>query len=75
MLYSYVIAAARQRTGNGIGSVLGNSFAEALMFTGKPYIINAQALTDTLLLTVRKDAVVGEIADAVDKLIAEQHPA
>ena len=29
----------------------GNSFAEALMFTDKPYIINAQALTDTLLLT------------------------
>ncbi len=39
----------------------GNSFAEALMFTGKPYIINAQALTDTLLLTVTKNAVVGEI--------------
>ena len=39
----------------------GNSFAEALMFTGKPYIINAQALTDTLLLTVTKQAVVGEI--------------
>jgi CRP-like cAMP-binding protein len=39
----------------------GNSFAEALMFTGKPYIINAQALTDSLLLTVKKDAVVGEI--------------
>ncbi|WP_341891550.1 Crp/Fnr family transcriptional regulator [Variovorax sp. YR752] len=39
----------------------GNSFAEALMFTGKPYIINAQALSDTLLLTVKKDAVVGEI--------------
>ena len=31
------------------------------MFTGKPYIINAQALTDTLLLTVKKEAVVGEI--------------
>ena len=39
----------------------GNSFAEALMSMGKPYIINAQALTDTLLLTVQKDAVVGEI--------------
>lgn len=39
----------------------GNSFAEALMFTGKPYIINAQSLTDTLLLTVDKVAVVGEI--------------
>jgi CRP/FNR family transcriptional regulator, dissimilatory nitrate respiration regulator len=39
----------------------GNSFAEALMFMGKPYIINAQALTDTLLLTVQKHAVVTEI--------------
>jgi len=39
----------------------GNSFAEALMFTDKPYIINAQALTDTLLLSVGKAAVLGEI--------------
>ena len=40
----------------------GHSFAEALMFTGAPYIINAQALADTLLLTVKKQAVEGEIA-------------
>ncbi len=40
----------------------GNSFAEALMFTGKPYIVNAQALTDSLLLTVKKQAVLDEIA-------------
>ena len=39
----------------------GNSFAEALMFTGKPYIINAQALTDSLLLSVGKAVVFGEI--------------
>ena len=39
----------------------GNSFAEAFMFMGKPYIINAQALTDTLLLTVSKQAVLTEI--------------
>ena len=39
----------------------GSSFAEALMFTDKPYIINAQTLTDTLLLTVRKEAVLAEI--------------
>ena len=39
----------------------GNSFGEALMFTGQPYIINGQSLTDTLLLTVKKFAVVGEI--------------
>ena len=29
----------------------GHSFAEALMLTGKPYILNAQALTSTLLLS------------------------
>jgi CRP/FNR family transcriptional regulator, dissimilatory nitrate respiration regulator len=39
----------------------GNSFAEALMFTGRLYIINAQTLTDTLLLTVSKQAVLDEI--------------
>ena len=39
----------------------GGSFAEALMFTGQPYIINAQSLNDTLLLSVKKTAVVGEI--------------
>lgn len=40
----------------------GNSFAEALMFMDKPYFINAQALTDTLLLSVGKAAVLQEIA-------------
>lgn len=39
----------------------GHSFAEAMMFLGRPYIINAQALTETLLLTVAKAAVVHEI--------------
>lgn len=39
----------------------GNSFAEALMFTDKPYFINAQALTDTLLLSVSKRSVMLEI--------------
>jgi CRP/FNR family transcriptional regulator, dissimilatory nitrate respiration regulator len=39
----------------------GNSFAEALMFTDKPYFINAQALTDTLLLSVSKRSVMQEI--------------
>jgi CRP-like cAMP-binding protein len=39
----------------------GNTFAEALMFTGKPYIINAQALSDTLVLSVGKAAVLAEI--------------
>ncbi|MEK8028530.1 MAG: hypothetical protein RLY78_353 [Pseudomonadota bacterium] len=39
----------------------GQSFAEALMFGDRPYIINAQALTDSLVLSVGKAAVVGEI--------------
>lgn len=39
----------------------GNSFAEAVMFTGRPYLVAAQALTDALVLTVRKEAVLGEI--------------
>ncbi len=39
----------------------GNSFAEALMFTDRPYFINAQALTDSLLLSVSKASVLAEI--------------
>ncbi|HEX6362623.1 MAG TPA: Crp/Fnr family transcriptional regulator [Albitalea sp.] len=39
----------------------GQSFGEAIMFTGRPYILNAQALADTLLLTVSQQAVFGEI--------------
>jgi CRP-like cAMP-binding protein len=39
----------------------GNTFAEALMFIGKPYILSAQTLADTLLLTLAKRVVVEEI--------------
>lgn len=39
----------------------GHSFAEALMFTDKPYILNAQALTSSLLLSVGKQVIVNEI--------------
>ena len=39
----------------------GHSFAEALMFTGKPYIVNAQSLCDSRILTVRKHAVIDEV--------------
>jgi CRP-like cAMP-binding protein len=39
----------------------GGTFAEALMFTGRPYIINAQAVTDALVLSVGKRAVLAEI--------------
>lgn len=40
----------------------GQTFDEAIMFTGGPRFLNAQALTDTLLLTVSKRAVHEEIA-------------
>ncbi len=39
----------------------GSTFAEALMFTDRPYIVNAQALADSLVLSVGKAAVVTEI--------------
>ncbi len=39
----------------------GQSFAEALVFLNKPYILNAQALTDTVLVNVSKTGVVSEI--------------
>ena len=39
----------------------GQTFAEALMFTGRPYIVNAQVLTDSLVLSISKRAVVDEI--------------
>lgn len=39
----------------------GQTFAEALMFTNRPYILNAQALADSLVLSIGKHAVVSEI--------------
>lgn len=39
----------------------GHSFAEALMFTGRPYILSAQALTSTLLISVSKQSMLAEI--------------
>jgi CRP-like cAMP-binding protein len=39
----------------------GHSFAEAMMFLQKPYMLNAQTLSDTLLMTVSKQAVFSEI--------------
>ena len=39
----------------------GQSFAEALMFLNRPYILDGQALSDTLLMSVSKQAVVAEI--------------
>jgi CRP-like cAMP-binding protein len=40
----------------------GNSFGEALMFMGKPYIVMAQTLADSMLLHVAKEAVFDELA-------------
>lgn len=39
----------------------GNSFAEALMFLGKPCMVSAQALVDTLLVSVSRQAVMAEL--------------
>ncbi|MEI8169709.1 MAG: Crp/Fnr family transcriptional regulator [Rhodoferax sp.] len=39
----------------------GQSFAEAMMFLNKPHMLNAQTLTDTMLMSVSKQAVFGEI--------------
>lgn len=39
----------------------GRSFGEAVMFMGSPYVLTAQTLTDTLLLTVDRALVMREI--------------
>ena len=39
----------------------GQSFAEAMMFLGMPCILNAQALMDTMVLTISKQSVMKEI--------------
>ncbi len=39
----------------------GGSFGEALMFMGKPYIVSAQTLEDTLVLHVAKDGLFAEM--------------
>lgn len=39
----------------------GHSFGEAIMFIGRPYIVNAQALTNAVVLHVGKSAVLQEI--------------
>ena len=39
----------------------GQSFGEAVMFMDKPYPVHAQALTDTLVLHIGKNVVVGGI--------------
>lgn len=40
----------------------GQSFAEAMLFLNKPHMLNAQTLTDSLLINISKQAVFSEIA-------------
>lgn len=39
----------------------GASFAEALMFLGRPCVVNAQCLADATLLSVQREAVIDEL--------------
>jgi CRP/FNR family transcriptional regulator, dissimilatory nitrate respiration regulator len=39
----------------------GGSFAEALVFLGRPCLVNAQVLADSLLLSVARESIVAEI--------------
>jgi len=39
----------------------GHSFAEAMVFLDQPHIVNAQALADTVLVSVAKQAVLTEV--------------
>lgn len=39
----------------------GQSFAEAMVFLGHPHVVNAQALSETLLIRVAKQAVLAEV--------------
>lgn len=49
----------RERVNDIVGA--GRSFAEAIMFLERPYIVSAQALGDALVLHVAKDAVFREL--------------
>lgn len=40
----------------------GQSFAESKMFLSEPHMLNAQTLTDSLIMTISKQAILGEIA-------------
>jgi CRP-like cAMP-binding protein len=57
---SFVTAQGSEKVVELVGP--GFSFGEALMFTERPYIVMAQALTDSLLLHVSKQVVFEGIA-------------
>jgi len=49
----------RERVNDIVGA--GRSFAEAIMFLDRPYIVSAKALSDALVLHVAKEAVFREL--------------
>jgi len=65
----------------------GRSFGEPIMFLARPYIVTATALADSLLLHVRKDAllaelqrnpslalrIIGALAQRIESLVRELH--
>ncbi|OIN92777.1 MAG: Crp/Fnr family transcriptional regulator [Comamonadaceae bacterium CG1_02_60_18] len=66
----YVVVSGQIRlfvaSANGQGKVIeiigpGRSFAEAIVFLGQAHIVNAQALADTLLVCVSKQALLAEV--------------
>jgi len=57
---SFVTPTGQEKVVEIIGP--GNSFGEALMFMERPYIVMAQALADTMLLHVSKEAVFDELS-------------
>lgn len=58
------LAFTSQQGGEKVVEILqqGQSFGEAIMFMEKPYIVFAQALADSLLLHVSKQAVFDELS-------------
>jgi CRP-like cAMP-binding protein len=53
------LAFTSQQGGEKIVEIIGpgHSFGEAVMFMNKPYIVNSQALADSLLLHISRDVV------------------
>jgi CRP-like cAMP-binding protein len=56
---AFVSAGGDEKVVEILGS--GQSFGEAVMFMGRPHVVTAQALADTLLLYVEREAVFEEI--------------
>ena len=64
LVHGRIALSTRQPNGKErVSAILcaGRSFAEAIVFLEKPYIVSATALTDALVLHVAKETVFGEI--------------